>query len=896
MRSVSDPLTWIPVKRLTASDGAAFDEFGGSVALDGDTLLVGATGADVDGESNQGAVYLFQRDHGGPDGWGEVAKLTSPEGGAFDNFGDALALQGDELFVGAKDADVNGGSGRGAVFVFRQNAGDWVVVNQLADPEGRTNDSFGAAVAVAGDWLVAGAERADVSGLYENDGAALLFQKDAGSGNWLFFKRLSAADADGADRFGASVATDGERVLVGAPAAERNGEFTVGKAYLFESGQGGADSWGQVKMLVAGDGGAYDSFGSSVAVGADSSGGIAYVGASAADVTLADEGAVYLFAQDMGGPGNWGEASKISAGDGEAGDQFARDLALDAGALLVGANNANNGGAAYLYTPLAPSASSTVFLPLMRGRALPITGVLVDGGVVTGSDGVQLGAAPGALDRELPVSLLDGTAPVEPIPANATRVGDYYLLAASRDVVQPLATPFILALPVPPTADTGRLAAALHAPLADVQDLDRDSGNYWSLLPGVYDPAARQLLVQIPSLSPDGNSVALVEHPDMVTPVKGSHMRLPSNPAGKFVVLCLHTGCSDGLKEEVAQELLNNYVDLTGNLGYPEPRIQGTSSDISLNPPSVGQPSDHYYVSVLRTTNPACLDQNNNPVYGAYDKRYGELFICVLPGSVLLGSIERDTLRHEYFHALQYAYDNVLADWVAGGRDELWIIEGMATAVMRSGADWERSDEYNIRPVDKGLRDNTDWLEYETQDFWVYYGDNMTVGGVEQFKSILSAGATYDAFPNTVFGFAYTLWVRNQAIEKHDDMDGWLVGPPCQLEEGTVSDLLVYDLSMPNPNGYYSGATDILNTSVVELEFPAVWHGVPTTILVSPLRPGDTFPGWFEWKIYRTPVTNCTSTPENTPREYTISPDERYFIVMTNWATERSFGWKILAE
>ncbi|MDX1665044.1 MAG: FG-GAP repeat protein, partial [Candidatus Promineifilaceae bacterium] len=797
-RSSADPAQWTQFRRLTASDGAAFDQFGAAVAIDGDTVLVGATGADVGGETNQGAAYLFQKDHGGADQWSEVAKLTDTGGGSFDNFGDSLAVQGDDLFVGAKDADVGSSRGRGTVFLFRPDQaipGAWALADELVDPNGRENDSFGSALAVAGAWLVAGAERADVSGLYQNDGAALLFRKDAASGDWLFFKRLSASDAAGSDRFGASVALDGQRVLVGAPAASHNGEMLAGKAYLFERDLGGADNWGEIRLLAADDGSAFDHFGASVAIGAAT----AYVGASSGDITIGDEGAVYTFERDAGGADNWGQATKLAATDGQSGDLFGRTLALQEGTLLAGANNAAGGaGRAYAFTKAAPPESVSAFLPLVASPGFPTTGVLVDGGVVGNDDGVKLGAVAGSLDGDLPVSLLRHGAPLEPLPEAATRVGDFYLVAASRQVVQPLASSFILALPVPEGADSTRLAVALHSRVDGLLDQEQESGHYWNVIPGVYDPDAQLLLAQLPALSPLANVVALVEHPDMETPVTGSAAAAgPANgPAPKFAVLCAYHDCADSLKQEITQELTNNFFDFSSNHGYPAPRIQGTSSDMSLDPPHVGQPSATYYASILPDTHSACWDKQGNLVEGRYSPNNAELITCFAPSTTTLTDFHRETVRHEYFHALQYAYDNVRTDWANGDREQ-WIIEGMAEAAVNSGSAWARTDAFAIRPVDKGLRLTGGSLKYQAQDFWVFYGNNLVVGGLERLKPILERGATYeDVIAEVVFHDAYTLWVRNQAIEKNDDMDNAL-GAPCELEVDAVSNLLVWDLSVP---------------------------------------------------------------------------------------------------
>ena len=104
------------VKKLTASDAQAGDQFGISVALSGDTAVVGANGEDAGG-TNAGAAYVLQRDQGGADNWGQVTKLTASDAQANDFFGISVALSGDTAVVGANEEDA-GGSGAGAAYVF----------------------------------------------------------------------------------------------------------------------------------------------------------------------------------------------------------------------------------------------------------------------------------------------------------------------------------------------------------------------------------------------------------------------------------------------------------------------------------------------------------------------------------------------------------------------------------------------------------------------------------------------------------------------------------------------------------------------------------------------------------------------------------------------------------
>jgi hypothetical protein len=120
-----DPLLSAGQKKLTADDGATTDSFGNSVALSGDTLVVGASGADVGGKVDRGAAYVFERNRGGTDTWGKVKKLTASDGEAGDRFGSSVAISGETIVVGAPYVDeiVGIDSNRGRAYVYSRNAG-----------------------------------------------------------------------------------------------------------------------------------------------------------------------------------------------------------------------------------------------------------------------------------------------------------------------------------------------------------------------------------------------------------------------------------------------------------------------------------------------------------------------------------------------------------------------------------------------------------------------------------------------------------------------------------------------------------------------------------------------------------------------------------------------------
>ena len=327
---------WGEVKKLTASDAQPLDQLGLSAAVSGDVAVVGAPDEDAGG-SNAGAVYVFQRDQGGPDNWGEVKKLTASNAQAGDRFGLSVAISGDTVVVGAAWEAFT----VGAAYIFQRDQGgadNWGEVKKLTASDAQFGDFFGFPVAVSGDTVVVGAAVAD-SG-EANTGAAYIFQRgQGGTDNWGEVTKLTASDAQLGDRFGISAAVTGDTTVVGASGEDAVGT-NAGAAYIFQRNEGGADNWGEVRKLTASDAQTEDRFGTSVAVSADS----VLVGAVVEDAGGTDAGAAYAFGRNEGGADNWGEVKKLTASDAQAGDNLGSRVALDAATAVVGASLESAGG------------------------------------------------------------------------------------------------------------------------------------------------------------------------------------------------------------------------------------------------------------------------------------------------------------------------------------------------------------------------------------------------------------------------------------------------------------------------------------------------------------------------------------------------------------------------
>jgi nucleoside-specific outer membrane channel protein Tsx len=273
-----DGTAWVEEAKLEASDAAANDAFGLSVAVAGDTAVVGAA-LDDDGGSDSGSAYVFHYDG---TVWVEEAKLTPSDGAAFDQFGSSVAAAGDTIVVGARLDDDNG-SDSGSAYVFRYDGTVWVEEAKLKASDGAPSDTFGNAVAVAGETAAVGAQFDDDNGA--DSGSAYVFRYDGAT--WVEQAKLVASDGAPSDTFGNTVAVAGETVVVGAQFDDDNGT-DAGLAYVFRYD---GTAWVEQAKLTPSDGTADDMFGGSVAVSGDT----AVVGAALDDDNGSSSGSAYVF-------------------------------------------------------------------------------------------------------------------------------------------------------------------------------------------------------------------------------------------------------------------------------------------------------------------------------------------------------------------------------------------------------------------------------------------------------------------------------------------------------------------------------------------------------------------------------------------------------------------------
>ena len=363
-----------------ASNSEAGDNFGYSVAIDKDTLVVGAyneaststgiNGNQADnGAAISGGVYVFSRDAAGT--WTQQAYIKASNTDAADRFGFSVALSRDTLVVGApyeasaatgingNEAD-NTAAQAGAVYVFTRNAGSWNQQAYVKASNAQANDRFGGAVSVSGDTMAVGAHQEDssatgIGGGQGNDnttgnsGAVYVFTRNAGT--WSQQAYIKASNTGAGDSFGyySSVAVSGDTLAVGAYAEassatgingdqSNNAAGNAGAAYVFTRTAG---TWSQQAYVKPSNTGAGDAFGQSLALSGDT----LAVGAAAEDSNAVgingddtnslapSSGAAYVFTRDVAGA--WSQQAYVKASNTGTSDRFGSSVALSDDALAV---------------------------------------------------------------------------------------------------------------------------------------------------------------------------------------------------------------------------------------------------------------------------------------------------------------------------------------------------------------------------------------------------------------------------------------------------------------------------------------------------------------------------------------------------------------------------------
>jgi hypothetical protein len=257
--------TWTQQQKIVGSDTVAGDRFAQRVAIDGDTIVVGAMLEDSGSTTDQGAVYVFVRSGGV---WTQQQKLLASDAISEDWFGYSVGISGNTIVVGAMNEDSGSTLNQGAVYVFTRSGTTWTQQQKLLASDAATNDLFSGSVvnvvSIDGDTLAVGVREED-SGSTTDQGAVYVFVRSGGV--WTQQQKLLASDGASNDFFGSSVSLHRNTLIVGAPREDTSPNTNNGAVYVFTRS---GSTWTQQQKLLSSAPGNNLLFGNDVATDSDS--------------------------------------------------------------------------------------------------------------------------------------------------------------------------------------------------------------------------------------------------------------------------------------------------------------------------------------------------------------------------------------------------------------------------------------------------------------------------------------------------------------------------------------------------------------------------------------------------------------------------------------------------
>lgn len=440
-------------------------------------------------------------------------------------------------------------------------------------------------------------------------------------------------------------------------------------------------------------------------------------------------------------------------------------------------------------------ASLACNLPFLD-QTPPSPEALEPGGSVRGLDGVLLGATADAIETPIEVSIELEAAPASlpALPDDVRQVGDIYRVGADSEILVSADESFVVGLPVPEGTEPEKLALAIFVPEELVEGHEEgDSVPVWSFIDGFYDADTGLLLGATGALNIEGQPVTIVASESFTTKPAGE-ASVPSQPGRVarsvnlrikgnlgFIGTCgpgfdasnAPETCGDGDKTAAASALETVYNDLI-DLGFATPRLYRRPERIVVHQNIALVVPGPYVIELRPCSQPGPA--------GRYILSTKKAWACIGTNGFDSGRV--DVVRHEYFHATQFAYPEVLAK---SASYEGWWVEGQASASERSVPTLMR-DSRGVRDIDVSLVSKTG--KYQAQDFWIFLGMNLgrnldyMIEFLEEGPTAQQANAAIQAeFPQEGdLGDVYWEWVKNQILEKSIDIGGGVLGNPCELE------------------------------------------------------------------------------------------------------------------
>jgi len=326
---------WGHVKNLELKDAQGTYYKGSRVSISGNTIIIGAHGEvkKYGRTVKNGLAFIFVKDEGGLNNWGQVAMLRH-NGRPLPDFGRVVSIEGDHAIVCSISH----------AFIFNKDEGglnNWGQVAKLSGPSSLARfERQSIPIGIDGDLAIIGGD---------NNGGAFVYHKDTGgTNNWGLLTKISPPDSLHSAQFGQSVAISGNHVLIG-DLMDETGGYQHGSAFIFEQDNMDISNWERNHKLERENGFSRRAFGKSVSISHD----FAAIGASGAMDGGWQSGSVFIYHIDEEGKNNWGQVTELKAPDPQKYDRFGFSTSLSGDYLIVGSigydGKRENLGAAYIF-------------------------------------------------------------------------------------------------------------------------------------------------------------------------------------------------------------------------------------------------------------------------------------------------------------------------------------------------------------------------------------------------------------------------------------------------------------------------------------------------------------------------------------------------------------------
>ncbi|MBC7934949.1 MAG: hypothetical protein H7Y86_06280 [Rhizobacter sp.] len=327
---------WVFKQKIYDLAGELSDQFGNAVAIAGNYIVIGCASDNVGAVSNQGSVSIY-RNNG--TSWVFMQKLTDASGAAADLFGSSIAIFGNSIIAGSPGDDVGTSIDEGSASIYRFNGTFWVLVQKITDVLGAAGDRFGSSVAISATYAFAGSpSETGTAGVDDNRGSVAVFLNNGTTTPMI--QRLIDDDSQGGDKFGSAIAVSGNDLIIGAETDDVLSNPAQGSVVFFKYT---GSSWQQVEKFTDVLGEAGDNLGNVVAI----SGNYAMAGVYLDDVGAnPNQGTAFLF-QKVGN--YWRKLQQITDPGAGYNDAFGSGVAIDGvnRRFLVGSMRVHESGGGF---------------------------------------------------------------------------------------------------------------------------------------------------------------------------------------------------------------------------------------------------------------------------------------------------------------------------------------------------------------------------------------------------------------------------------------------------------------------------------------------------------------------------------------------------------------------